>query len=382
MADIGHEETDDLLEIMTDEIYAIYERAAFEMKIKAEKYMDWFERTDEVKREQLKNGVITEKEYKQWKMSHLLTGDRWLDMADVLAQDMNRANKIAANIINGYQPTVYAVNINYMTYRIEHKTAINTSYTLYNAEAVEKLIREKPDILPVKAVAKIPEATRWNMNNVRGSMIQSILQGDTMEEIADRLSETVTTRNRNAALRDARTMTTCTENAGRMDAMRRVEGMGVRIEKGWLATLDGRTRHSHRLIDGEIKPINEPFSNGCMFPADPNGDPAEVYNCRCYLLENITRQEFDNMPRDNKLEGMSYEDWQNDKGDSPLTRKARNRKNDLKQFELYKKILKGKRGAMPREFRDFQQVKYYQPDKWAEVKKRVREARKAGNKNG
>ena len=378
MADIGHEETDDLLEIMTDEIYAIYEQAAYEMKIKAEDYMAWFEKTDEIKREQLKNGIITEKEYKQWKMSHLLTGDRWLDMADVLAQDMNRANLIAANIINGYQPTVYAVNINYMTYRIEHKTAINTSYTLYNAEAVEKLIREKPDILPVKAVAKIPEATRWNMNNVRGSMIQSILQGDTMEEIADRLSETVTTRNRNAALRDARTMTTCTENAGRMDAMRRVEGMGVKIEKGWLATLDGRTRHSHRLIDGEIKPVDEPFSNGCMFPADPNGEPAEIYNCRCRLLENITKQEFGKMPRDDKLEGMSYEDWQNDKGDSPLTRKARNRKNDLKQFDLYKKILKGKRGAMPREFKEFQRVKYYNPEEWKAVKKRVREARKAG----
>jgi hypothetical protein len=81
------------------------------------------------------------------------------------------------------------------------------------------------------------------------------------------------------------------------------------------------------------------------------------------------------MPRDNKLEGMSYEDWQNDKGDSPLTRKARNRKNDLKQFDLYKKILKGKRGAMPREFREFQKVKYYNPEEWKEVKKRVREAR-------
>ena len=309
MSDPAHDKTDQLLAEMTERIYEIYEQAAFEMKTKAEKYMDWFKETDRKKRQQWHDGEISDEEYRQWRGSHLLTGDRWLDMADVLAADMVHSGEIAASVINGYQPEVYAENHNYETYRIEHKSMIETSYTLYNAQAVERLVRDHPELFPIKAVANVPKLERWNMELVRSAMTQSILQGETMEEIADRLSQTVTTRNRNAALRDARTMTTSTENGGRMDAMRRAEEMGIKLKKGWLATLDGRTRHSHRLVDGEIVELNEEFSNGCMFPGDPNADPREVYNCRCRLLENITEEQFTSMPRHSRLGSMSYDEW-------------------------------------------------------------------------
>lgn len=43
----------------------------------------------------------------------------------------------------------------------------------------------------------------------------------------------------------------------------------------------GRTRESHRRVDGEIRELDEKFSNGLMFPGDPNGSAAEVVNCRC-----------------------------------------------------------------------------------------------------
>lgn len=51
--------------------------------------------------------------------------------------------------------------------------------------------------------------------------------------------------------------------------------------KQWDATLDGRTRDSHRRVDGEIRELDEKFSNGLMFPGDPSGGAAEVVNCRC-----------------------------------------------------------------------------------------------------
>ena len=36
-------------------------------------------------------------------------------------------------------------------------------------------------------------------------------------------------------------------------------------------------------MDGELAEIEEPFSNGLMFPKDSDGAPAEVYNCRCTM---------------------------------------------------------------------------------------------------
>lgn len=63
---------------------------------------------------------------------------------------------------------------------------------------------------------------------------------------------------------------------------------GCNIVKQWDATLDGRTRPSHRQVDGEIRELDEKFSNGLLYPSDHNGSAEEVCNCRCALLQRAT----------------------------------------------------------------------------------------------
>lgn len=70
-----------------------------------------------------------------------------------------------------------------------------------------------------------------------------------------------------------------------MDACARAKENGCDVVKQWDATLDARTRDSHARVDGEIRELDEKFSNGLMFPGDPNGGAAEVVNCRCALLQ-------------------------------------------------------------------------------------------------
>lgn len=65
------------------------------------------------------------------------------------------------------------------------------------------------------------------------------------------------------------------------DAQLAAKAKGADVLKQWDAALDGRTRDSHRRVDGEIRELDEKFSNGLMFPGDPNGGAAEVVNCRC-----------------------------------------------------------------------------------------------------
>ena len=60
---------------------------------------------------------------------------------------------------------------------------------------------------------------------------------------------------------------------------------GADVLKQWDAALDKRTRASHAKLDGEIRELDEKFSNGMMRPADKNGVAAEVVNCRCALLQ-------------------------------------------------------------------------------------------------
>jgi len=59
------------------------------------------------------------------------------------------------------------------------------------------------------------------------------------------------------------------------------------VRKVWIATNDGRTRDSHRDIDRESVGIDQPFSNGLMYPGDPNGPASEVINCRCTMLTRV-----------------------------------------------------------------------------------------------
>jgi SPP1 gp7 family putative phage head morphogenesis protein len=107
-----------------------------------------------------------------------------------------------------------------------------------------------------------------------------------MDKIAKRLRN-VQEMNKTQAIRSARTLVTGAENKGRLDSHKRAEEDGIILEEKWVATKDGRTRHSHAMLNGETKKTNETFSNGLEYPGDPSGRPEEVYNCRCTMTAKV-----------------------------------------------------------------------------------------------
>lgn len=63
--------------------------------------------------------------------------------------------------------------------------------------------------------------------------------------------------------------------------------LGGAWEKGWLATHDERTRHTHMAADLQRVPLRSPFRVGTaelLFPGDPRGPAREVIQCRCSLI--------------------------------------------------------------------------------------------------
>ena len=89
----------------------------------------------------------------------------------------------------------------------------------------------------------------------------------------------------NRAMRIARTEGTRISNESSFDASKDSKDKGCDIVKMWSAALDKRTRESHARVDGEIRELDEKFSNGLMYPGDSKGGAAEVVNCRCALLQ-------------------------------------------------------------------------------------------------
>ena len=97
--------------------------------------------------------------------------------------------------------------------------------------------------------------------------------------------------NKESAVRSARTIVTGAECKGRFDSYERAENDGIILDKEWVETNDGRTRHSHRHkpqgVGGEVVGIHETFSNGLMYPGDPSGEASEIYQCRCTITAKV-----------------------------------------------------------------------------------------------
>ena len=90
---------------------------------------------------------------------------------------------------------------------------------------------------------------------------------------------------KNNAMRITRTEAHRIQVKASMDACEKAKSKGADVVKVWDATRDSRTRDSHAQVDGEIRELDERFSNGLRYPGDPSGGAAEVINCRCALLQ-------------------------------------------------------------------------------------------------
>jgi hypothetical protein len=76
------------------------------------------------------------------------------------------------------------------------------------------------------------------------------------------------------------------QNASTFDAQQAAKAKGCNVVKQWDSTLDGKTRPTHRELDGQIREVEEYFEAAgkkAKFPGDFN-DPAEDCNCRCTTL--------------------------------------------------------------------------------------------------
>lgn len=313
--DFAHKATDELLDGLEKELAEAFADAAKEVQEKLLDYLRRFEIKDEKWQLWVAQGKKTEEQYKAWRTQQLIVGDRWSAVRDNLSRDLVHADQIAQRMINGEMVDVYALNANWATYQIEKSLGISTNFTLVSRDTVAQLVKKNPKLLPFSKGIDIPVDMRWNMRRVQSAMLQGILQGESIPHIAERVAA-VTDGNIANATRNARTMTTCAENSGRQMAYERAVEHGVKMRKTWLATLDMRTRHEHRVLDGQTVDIDEPFvvdKMEIMFPGDPIAEPFLVYNCRCRTIAQVQGYERDirgfDLRADPDVKGMSYDEW-------------------------------------------------------------------------
>ena len=295
MVDKAHLATDELLDKIERRLRAIYTRASREIGEAWEAYLreSGTEIADLQRQyQEAKAASDTElarqlgKSLQKAKRERTLTDKRYRELTRQTAEQLAHVNETATAYINKNLPEAYAINYNATG---EAFNGIGGySFTLTDADTIRNLVESDSSFLPMREL-DFAKDVAWNIEKMNAEVLQGILQGESMDKIADRLAQVIG-MNLRSAISAARTMVTSAENKGRQDGFERAAAMGIILEREWIATSDGRTRDWHRELDGVTVGVDEPFKNAIgkiMYPGDPSANGANVWNCRCTIAAKI-----------------------------------------------------------------------------------------------
>lgn len=146
-----------------------------------------------------------------------------------------------------------------------------------NQDFIDKVLAYFEKWLLEKVVVPISQTT---VNHIETVLQQAIKEGWGVDKAVKELEDSDITRNRARMI-----VRTETVKAANFTQMAAADNEDFETEKQWIAIEDARTRssHSHAGVDGERVNLDDKFTNELLFPGDPEGDAAEVINCRCTM---------------------------------------------------------------------------------------------------
>ena len=325
--DEGHNLTEKELAKLERRIASVYGEAAKELQETVDNYFRQFEKRDAEMKELIGTVVNgkewTERDYKQWRLDQIGRGERFKALQKRVAERYTEANQTAVSYVNDATPGIYTLNRNYAAYVIESVSG-DVGFDLWDEQTVKRLIKEEPDLMPyypAKRALNRGIDLAYGKRQISACVTSSILQGKSIKGMADDLQKRIPTMNRTSAIRTARTAVTGAQNAGRIDSYTAAQKMGIKLKKEWLATLDGRTRHSHAMLDGQTVDIDKPFKvdgEEIMFPGDTSAPGYLVYNCRCTVIAAVDGVDTSNAKRrvrnpetgkNELVSDMTYSEW-------------------------------------------------------------------------
>lgn len=195
---------------------------------------------------------------------------------DQLGEGLAGAGTQAENLATAQLTRAAAIGANVATWTLANVTGKELARFL-GIDFAQLAVHNKYDLIAWGNITDKAKAVQM----LRREVGKGVLLGEHPTKIARRIEGTFN-QWRNRALTIARTETGRVMSQAAQERYAAAEAEGIDVQNVWCATLDGRTRSSHRLVDGEVRDIGEKFSNGLERPR--TGAPAEAINCRCCLM--------------------------------------------------------------------------------------------------
>jgi hypothetical protein len=137
---------------------------------------------------------------------------------------------------------------------------------------------------------RLGENVTYLKKSIKAELSRGAANGSSWLEIATKIATGMNSpfnKALNNSMRIARTEGHRIQQQSQWDALNKAKDKGADIVKQWDSTLDNRTRETHRLLDGQIRELDEQFEvNGhkAKFPG-AFGIPEEDIHCRCCMLQ-------------------------------------------------------------------------------------------------
>lgn len=158
------------------------------------------------------------------------------------------------------------------------------SFTPENRKTRDTWQRVVSDYLKNNAGIRIRHISDTSLKYIREQLEAGVNEGESIDKLARRISDTYQLFTPYRSRLIARTEVIGASNLGsRAGAIE----TGLNLDHIWLSTRDNRTRDDHVAMDGQRRPLNEPFvfpdGSRAMFPGDGSmgAPPSEIIQCRC-----------------------------------------------------------------------------------------------------
>ena len=282
MPDLGVKLTDRRMKNLDKRLQGIY-RAAYEKAIESEKAaIGKLARLEERLKEM---GV-----YEDYEKMMPVFGQKVMRETNIvnnIAAEIARSGETAAKIIQGEMLDVCDINLDWSRFSVDKAAGVFIDWTIYDKNQLKVLLQEgQPPF--TKIAYKNLGKNKKIVQDLQNQLTQAVMLGESQQQITRRIRD-VSDMSYKRAKRIAQTERNRVQSQARFMGMQEAENIGVEMSKQWLSRMDSKVRDDHASVTGEIVDNDKPFSNGLMFPGDPNGEPGQVINCRCVLAPKVKR---------------------------------------------------------------------------------------------
>lgn len=205
-------------------------------------------------------------------------------------------------------------------YALEQSQDIMLQMPLINHDYVANLVNAP--VAGKRLSKRLYQQRNELAKNVTNNIINGLFAGDSYAKIAKQVSS-ATEATYKQALRIVITEGGRTSSVTQQQSSEKAKSLGVNMQKRWLSTLDGKTRHNHRELDGQTVDIEDDFHVNGHKAKQPRmfGIAKEDVRCRCTSI-NIVDGIAPELRRDGEskelIEYKNYDEWLKSKKEKPI----------------------------------------------------------------